>query len=194
MSRGKTNPFPTFQFALLGLLLPGATYGYELHKQLSDQTGIGLIWQVKLSNVYAVLEQLQEKDWLSATLLPGESRPGRKMYHITEPGKVAFAEWLDSPVTHPREFRQDFMVKLYFHQIHNPAGIPAFLRSQLTHCRVWLKNLRKPNVDTASDSGFAVSVMRFRKSQIKSMVDWLEKELNNVENVIPINEVRNEEK
>ena len=90
MSRGKTNPFPTFQFALLGLLLPGATYGYELHKQLSNQTGIGLIWQVKLSNVYAVLEQLLEKGWLSATLLPGESRPGRKMFQITEHRQGSF--------------------------------------------------------------------------------------------------------
>ena len=194
MSRGKTNPFPTFQFALLGLLLPGATYGYELHKQLSDQTGIGLIWQVKLSNVYAVLEQLEEKGWLTVTLLPGDSRPGRKMYQITNTGKAAYEEWLDSPVTHPREFRQDFMVKLYFHQHQNPAGVPTFLRSQLTHSRVWLKDLRKPNAVSVSDSGFFQSVMRFRKSQIKSMVDWLEKELVNTENAIPINEVSNEEK
>jgi len=194
MSRGKTNPFPTFQFALLGLLLPGATYGYELHKQLSDQTGIGLIWQVKLSNVYAVLEQLQEKGWLTAMLLPGDTRPGRKMYQITDTGKAAFEEWLDSPVTHPREFRQEFMVKLYFHDTQKPAGVPAFLRSQLTHCRVWLKDLRKPNAVTASDSRFHLSVMQFRKSQIKSMVDWLEKELGKTENAIPINEVRNEEK
>src|SRR5512133_2952317 len=124
MTRGKTNPFPMFQFALLGLLLPGATHGYELHKQLSDLNGIGLIWQVKLSNVYAVLEQLLEKGWLTATLLPGDSRPGRKMYQITGPGREAFAEWLGSPVTHPREFRQDFMVKFYFHQILDPDGVP----------------------------------------------------------------------
>jgi len=194
MPRGKTNPFPTFQFALLGLLQPGPTYGYELHKQLSDESGIGLIWQVKLSNLYAVLEQLEKKDWLTVTLVPGDTRPGRKVYQITAAGRSAFAEWLDAPVIHPREFRQDFMVKFYFHQSQKPESIATFLRVQLGHCRTWLKNVKTLSSAPASDSGFQKSVIRFRKSQIQSMVDWLEKELEHIERQNPIYEVLNEEK
>ncbi len=192
MTRGKTNPFPTFQYALLGLLLPGATYGYELYKQISDQSGIGLIWQVKLSNLYAVLDQLEKKGWLTATRVPGDIRPDRKVYRISGNGESAFEEWLDAPVTHPREFRQDFMIKYYFRsrRRENPA---PFLRAQLGHCRMWLQNARKSVKSEAGGLNFGQSVARFRKSQIQSIVDWLEKELERVETQNPIIEVNHEE-
>lgn len=192
MSRGKTNPFPTFQYALLGLLLPGATYGYELHKQLADQQGIGLIWQVKLSNLYAVLTQLEKKEWLTVSLLAGDGRPARKMYQITESGKMAFEEWLNTPVIHPREIHQDFMVKLYFYQTFKPEEVPAFLRAQLSHCRVWLKNTQNLEKNTPPQAGYRHSILQFRKLQIKAMVDWLEKELKDSQNIQPHAKERNE--
>jgi DNA-binding PadR family transcriptional regulator len=186
MTRGKTNPFPHFQYALLGLLLKEPTYGYELHKQLSDPQGIGLVWQVKLPNLYAVLEQLEKKGWLSVSFSPGDTRPGRKMYQLTPDGRVAFEEWVNAPVMHPRDFRQEFMLKFYFFQCNNLEQLPAFLRSQLSHCRIWLKNARSFEAASASSDAYPHSVRHFRVMQIESMVNWLEEELGKIQEKNPI--------
>jgi DNA-binding PadR family transcriptional regulator len=177
MTRGKTNPFPSFQYALLGQLISGPTYGYVLHKQLSNQQGIGVVWSMNLANLYAVLEQLEKKGWLSVSLQPGNSRPGRKMYQITELGKAEFDAWLNTPATHPRELRQDFMIRLHYYQSRLPDQVPALLRGQLSHCRTWLKDARETLLATPPEESFAQSVYRYRILQIQSMIEWLELEL-----------------
>ena len=53
--RGKTNPFPAFEYALLGLLYREPAHGYELHKIIADPAGIGIIWGIKIANLYAQL-------------------------------------------------------------------------------------------------------------------------------------------
>lgn len=192
MTRGKTNPFPTFQYAVLGQLMSGPTYGYELHKLLSNQQGIGLIWKVNLANLYAVLEQLEKKGWLSVSLQPGRSRPGRKMYQLTDSGRGEFEEWLHTPVTHPREIRQDFMIKLHFYQQHFPDQLASLLRGQLSHCRTWLKTAREDLLTAPAEGQFAQSVYQFRVLQIQSMVDWLEMELQGLQETTSSKEENNE--
>lgn len=192
MSRGKTNPFPEFQYALLGQLMAGPTYGYVLHKQLSNPQGIGLIWQVNLPNLYAVLEQLEKKGWLSVTLQPGDSRPGRKVYQLTGEGRAEFEAWLSTPVTHPRAIRQDFMLKLNYLQVHQPDQVPVLMRTQLSHCRTWLKNARDAVKRASGGESFSQSVYRFRVLQVQAMVDWLEAELREIQEPTSIIEVENE--
>lgn len=192
MTRGKTNPFPEFQYALLGELMSGPTYGYELHKQLSDQQGIGLIWKVTLPNLYAILDQLEQKGWLSVSLEPGNSRPGRKIVQLTGEGRAEFELWLTAPVTHPRAIRQDFMLKLNYLQRHQPDQVLPLMRKQLSHCRTWLKNARDTLTLSPGEERFAQSVYRFRVLQIESMVNWLESELRVIQDHKSINEVDHE--
>jgi PadR family transcriptional regulator AphA len=172
--RGKINPFPSSEFALLGLLYAGPAHGYVLHKLITDPKGIGMIWGIKISNLYAQLEKLEAKGLISGILQPGEDRPARIQYHLTPDGDTAFLTWLSALVHHPRDFRQEFMLRYYFLQKYKPRAIQEVCLTQLSECKIWLKNAKEREKQLKESPDFYCVVYEFRTSQIKSMTDWLE--------------------
>ena len=170
--RGKTNPFPSSEFALLGLLFNGPAHGYELHKHITNPNGIGLIWGVKIANLYAQLAKLESKGWIAGKVQQEEDRPARTQFHLTHEGKKAFTEWITQLVPHPRDFRQEFMLRYFFLARYKPELIREVCSRQLQECRDWLKNTRRKQ-EEEKDS-FIRSVIEFRVSQIQSMVEWIE--------------------
>jgi DNA-binding PadR family transcriptional regulator len=172
--RGKTNPFPSSEFALLGLLYAGPTHGYVLHKQITDPQEIGMIWGVKISNLYAQLEKLEDKGLISGVLHPGEDRPARTEYHLTAEGEKAFIHWLSALVYHPRDIRQEFMLRYFFLQKYKPESTKDVCSSQLVECKKWLENVKRQEKQKTVASNFSEVVYGFRISQIRSMVEWLE--------------------
>jgi DNA-binding PadR family transcriptional regulator len=173
LMRGKTNPFPSSEFALLGLLFSGPAHGYELHKHITDPSGIGLIWGVKIANLYAQLAKLESKGWIEGKIQQKEYRPARTQFHLTNEGKNAFIAWMTQLVQHPRDFRQEFMLRYYFLARHKPELIQEVCSRQLEECRDWLKNIRTKQEKEEKES-FIRSVIEFRVSQIQSMVEWIE--------------------
>src|SRR5690606_38475614 len=86
-----TIPMPsrphTLELALLGFLRPEPKHAYAIHQELSSPTGLGPVWQVNLSQLYALLGKLQEAGYLLATSEPQENRPPRKVFHLTDDGR-----------------------------------------------------------------------------------------------------------
>ncbi len=171
--RGNTNPFPSSEFALLGLLYERPTHGYDLHKLITDPDGIGLIWGIKMSNLYAQLDKLENKHLISGELQPGDSRPARKQYHITQDGKRLFEAWLTTEVKHPREFRHEFMLHYYFLMHLFPGQVSDYCQKQHGECLRWLENTLTANQKVEENVQFKKAVMQFRVAQIQSMVNWL---------------------
>jgi len=173
--RGKPNPFVSSEFILLGLLYEAPTHGYELHKQVSDPEGLGLIWRVKMSNLYAQLVKLEGRGFITGVDHPGETHPNRTEYHITKEGNAAFETWLDTPVQHPRDFRQEFMARYYFILKYQPNKASIFCERQLEECNQWLGNISALKMENNPAGIFKQTVLEFRISQIQSMVNWLNK-------------------
>ncbi len=185
--RGKINPFTSSEFALLGFLLEKPTHGYDLHKLITEPDGIGLIWNVKMSNLYAYLDKLAKKGYIHGTMQPGDAHPTRMEYHITEEGKNAFKEWLSSIVKHPREFRQEFMLRYFFYLKYQPEKINALIKRQHDECSMWLDNTMVLFEKINIEDQFKKSVIQFRVAQIQSMINWLNM-LHNAINKEAINE------
>ncbi len=49
--------------SILGFLVTEPMHGYELHKQVTDLSGFGIVWNIKIGKLYAMLNRL-EKDGL----------------------------------------------------------------------------------------------------------------------------------
>src|SRR3990172_4975742 len=97
----------TLEFILLGLLDQRPMHGYDLHRELASLAGIALIWSVKQSRLYALLDKLEQGGLLASQLIPGEAHPMRKQFRLTEGGRQALHSWMLSPVGHGRDMRQD---------------------------------------------------------------------------------------
>ena len=162
----------TIEHALLGFLREKPLHGYEIHRRISDPEGLGLVWQVKQSQLYALLGKLEESGYVTGELEPQGSRPPRKIYSLTEAGSRTFAEWVGSPVPHGREMRLNFMVKLYFARKEGKNIVSRLIEEQRGMCVRWLDVVE---VSTDGDPGsFRNLIEGFRAGQIEAMLAWLD--------------------
>lgn len=163
----------THEYILLGLLHQKPMHGYELHKEISSREGIALIWAIKQSRLYALLDKLESQGMLASTLVPGEAHPMRKEFRLTEAGQQAFQAWIQSPVHHPREIRQDFLARLYFASQISPRSVTHLIQQQQAICREWLEGLKQRELQLREGQDYERIVYDFRATQITGMLEWL---------------------
>lgn len=132
-----------------------------------------MIWGLKLSNMYAQLDKLDRMGLITGKLLANDQRPARMEYSLTTTGKSLFDRWLFEPVQHPRDFRHEYMVKMYFLQQYHPERLEVLLDTQLLECERWQKNSKEKTASLTKTGSFQAAIYQFRISQIQSMTDWL---------------------
>jgi len=163
---------PTIGYALLGFLRQRPLHGYAIHQQLSDPVGLGQVWQLKLSQLYALLGKLEEVDYVTTEVEMQTSRPPRKLFHLTAAGEEAFAMWVRGSVTHGRHLRLEFLVKLYFARQEGTTVALQLLANQRAQCQLWLSAEQAKVEESAGEYGRLVH--RFRLGQIQAMLAWLD--------------------
>ena len=77
----------TMEHALLGLVRQRPMYAYEIHQTLAQAEALGLVWQLKQSQTYALLARLEDAGYLASTLEAQDSRPPRKVLQLTPAGR-----------------------------------------------------------------------------------------------------------
>jgi PadR family transcriptional regulator AphA len=165
----------TIEHALLGFLQGQPKHGYAIHQELDDPTGLGPVWQIKLSQLYALLGKLEDAGYITATVEPQESKPPRKLYQLTAEGERAFSTWVQTPVQHGRSLRLEFLVKLYFARFEGKSSAADLLSAQRELCRDWAR-AEIQEIDKERETGrrFSRLVHQFRQGQIDAMLAWLD--------------------
>ena len=113
---------PSSEYVLLGSLMSGPKHGYEI-MQFTEKA-LGETWFVGTSQLYALLKRLQQQGLVQSTLEHQNARPSKRIFTISPEGKSAFLKWLHAPTRHVRDFRIEFMAKLFFfYHLLIPGGI-----------------------------------------------------------------------
>ncbi len=162
------------EFALLGFLRRQPMHGYEIHQQLSAGTGLGLVWRLKQSQLYALLTKLEREGVVATSIEYQEARPPRKMFELTEAGHRAFLAWVQQPVIQGRKLRLDFLAKLYFAQIEGAEVATRLIEQQRIACRDWLRQQEAETEPLRRSQPYDWLVHRFRLGQIEAMLNWLD--------------------
>ena len=163
----------TIEYALLGFLHGGPLHGYEIHRRLADPAGLGRVWRLKQSHLYALLARLESEGLIASRREPQATRPTRRVFALTEAGQQALADWVQSPVARGREVRLDFLAKLYCARAFGPEVVAQLIARQRAALEGWLAGVRREAV--ADPDQFAALVDDFRAGQIEAMLAWLEK-------------------
>lgn len=163
----------TLEYVLLGILTDRPIHGYEIYKELDRLEGIGLIWHIGQSKLYALLDKLEQQGWLGSRMVPGDSLPFRKEYNLTPSGAEAFQSWLSSPVAHGRDMRQDFLARLFFAQRSSEYQALDLLHLQQETCSTWLADMSLTLSRLRAEQKYERMVLRFRILQIEAMLKWL---------------------
>ena len=168
------------ELALLGFLLQEPQHGYQLHQMISDPSGLGLIWNLKQSQLYALLSKLEEDEYVVSTLQNQDPHPPRKMFALTDIGRGVFFDWLTSPVNAPRLIRQDFFAKLFFAQRENKDTVQKLIEIQRGVCQNWIDDF-KVKLDGSEPMSYNWLMYQYRLGQVQALQSWLdsyEKTLN----------------
>ena len=168
----KKNPL-SMEYILLGFVTQGPIHGYDLHKKIGERQGIGLIWRIKQSHLYALLDKLEKDGLLVSKIFSGDAFPARKEFQITELGRRNFGTWLTSPVQHGREMRQEFLGKLFFLLDDNISLKHNLIQEQISICSEWIAKLKEENLKQATQFPYAHIIKKYRIYQIQAMLDWL---------------------
>lgn len=161
------------EHALLGLLRVRPMHAYEMHQQLVQAEALGLVWRLKQGHLYALLARLESAGLVMASTEAQGTRPPRRMLALTPAGEVAYAAWLAAPVAHGRDFRLEFLAKLYFAAREGPAAVRALVACQRAACEAWLADLRAQARDVAAERPYDALVLEFRAGQMEAILPWL---------------------
>jgi len=82
----------SLRHGLLGLLNYDPMTGYELNKLFNES--LGHFWQAKASQIYRELDTMEKNGWLTSQRVIQDEKPNKRVYSITEQGKVEFLDWL----------------------------------------------------------------------------------------------------
>ncbi|MBN1537639.1 MAG: PadR family transcriptional regulator [Anaerolineales bacterium] len=163
----------SLEYILLGFLNESPIHGYDLYKKLRNFEGISLIWNIKQSQLYALLDKLEDVGLLTSKIVPGEIHLMRKEYQITPIGRQTFLKWVISPVPHGRDMRQEFLAKLYFAQISGTEISNKLIEEQTRLCGEWLSSLQASFSKTTKEQYYERIIYQYRISQVKAMMEWL---------------------
>ena len=95
---------------LLGILRTPHS-GYEI-KQRFDQV-FSHFWAADLPQIYRTLNRMEQDGWLTASTVPSEKGPERRVYRVTAAGKRALRKWLTTAPTLATE-RIEYLAQTFF--------------------------------------------------------------------------------
>ncbi len=123
----------TIDYAILGLLSWKSLSGYDLKKLFSDSSI--LYWSGNNNQIYKALIQLHQDGLVSQETQLQESLPAKKIYTITEKGRLALKQWVLSPPALP-EFHDTFLIQLTWADLLAPSELDSLLLKYEEEVRV----------------------------------------------------------
>ena len=162
--------------ALLGLLLAGPSYGYDLARAFAPGTLLVTIMHLGASHLYALLTQLERDGLVGGQRLEQGSRPARRVFALTDAGRELVQHWLDEPVERPRDILLDFPLKLYLAHRQDPARSAALIARQRALFVSYLETLElEQRHDVAGeDAAFRSLLYDGRIGRTRSALAWFD--------------------
>jgi len=160
------------EYVVFGALMSGARHGYEIMRFL--RSALETTWRLSTSQLYVLLKRLEQEGFLESHAESQESRPSKRVFDLTVAGRKTFLDWLSSPVEHVRDFRMEFLCKMFFFEHLSLVGAKDLVEKQIG---VLEKLSDKIQGKTRKDEDrFVELVYGFKASNVACLVSWLKQE------------------
>lgn len=170
--RGAAEPA---RFALLGLLLDKPAHGYDLSRRFAPTSALGDVIHLSPSHLYALLARLERNGLIAGEMQDAGNHPQRRVYQLTDSGREAVEGWIDQPVSHPRDMRIDFPLKLLIARNSGSQRVQTLIERQRAVFEDYIARLEaeeKP-ADSPDDAAFLNLMRMGRIGRAQAALDWL---------------------
>src|SRR5215471_2358783 len=98
LTRHKERIMTTLSYMLLSLLAREPMSGYDLTAQMKLKQRLVPFWPISHTQIYPALAQLEQQGLVSYHIVDQQGvRPNKKVYELTEAGRAALRQWVESP-------------------------------------------------------------------------------------------------
>ena len=163
---------PSTEYVLLGTLFSGHKHGYEVMQFL--ESTLESTWRVSTSQLYVLLKRLEREGLVHSSLETQETRPSRRVFSLTRPGKTAFLEWVRSPTERVRDLRIEFPAKLFFFHRLSLKGGDELVSAQVKALEEIKGGIRKRQ-ERETDP-FEKLVLGIKVMTVDTWLQWLRKQ------------------
>jgi len=101
----------SLRHTILGFLSIQTLSGYDLKRYFD--ASVRHFWSADQAAIYRTLADLAAEGLVEQERIAQTTRPDRKVYHLTDPGRTALDAWLATPAP-PVARREPLLVKLFF--------------------------------------------------------------------------------
>lgn len=123
---------------ILGLLNYHEMTGYEIMEVFRDS--LNYFWDAKTSQIYRELKNLEQKRWVTKTVVPQSGKPDKNMYSVTQEGKAELLRWLGDGDTGLRA-KTPILMKVFFLGERSPEENIRYFENVKKTCQLFLKSL-----------------------------------------------------
>ncbi|MFI7062343.1 PadR family transcriptional regulator [Kribbella sp. NPDC050124] len=154
----------------LALLADESRYGYEIKQALEQEFGETLP-ALNAGQIYSTLARLERDGLVVGESVEGDSRR-KRVYELTEAGRAALADWIDTPVPGAR-LKDEFFMKLVILASAGLADPKALIAGQR---REYLQSLRDLDAMLATDGARPAAELLAEGAvlHLKADLEWLD--------------------
>lgn len=160
---------PSTEYILLGSLMDGPKHGYEIRQFMNES--LDSTWFVGTSQLYLSLKKLELSGLLRSSLKHQKTRPSKRIFSLTSAGRSAFMDWLNQPVKHVRDFRFEFLAKLFFFKHLSLTGGEKLIKFQVQRFEKLKINLKQKIL--AEPNPYNRLVFGFKLATAETRKEWL---------------------
>ena len=131
---------------ILGLLNYGDMTGYEIMIVFRDS--LSYFWPAQTSQIYRELQNLKKKGWATDTYIPQVGKPDKKLFSITDSGKLELRRWLMEEATQC-ESKSPLLVQTFFRGELTPDENIVFFKNIFAFSDAFLANTQTPTENIA---------------------------------------------
>lgn len=118
--------------ALLALLVRAPMHGYELKAAFESE--LASLWTLNYGQLYPALEKLEGDGLVAKERIVQDDRPDKKVYSVTEAGRLELSRWLAETAAAPKLNREEFFFKLLAARVLPAYELADLVRRQREAC------------------------------------------------------------
>lgn len=119
----------SLRYAILGFLTHQPYSGYDIKRGFDSS--VRHFWSADQAAIYRTLADLEAEQLVEHERVAQQTRPDRKLYHITPSGVAELDAWLVSPAAAVVR-REPLLLKLFFTHRLGAQGLSAVLDAELS--------------------------------------------------------------
>lgn len=175
---GKTNTM----FAVLGILTLGPHTGYDIKQHMEKSTSY--FWNENYGQIYPSLAELLKRKDITVDVKRQKGKPDKKVYSITEQGKLTLSDWLSQPMEHMVMLKKnELLLRVFFGSNAPPEAIIQHIREHKSklegslHIFEELENWLRNEQSEDQNYKYWLITINYGKSQFRSLIHWCDESI-----------------